>query len=100
MEIKTKYNIDDEVWFYIGSEVPIKCKITGIKVEVSSTEEKVAGEKRDLIKTGKHIPNNPTFSYDIKFRTHPFQHPSVSERYLYSSKEELKEKMINRINNF
>lgn len=55
MEVETKYNINDKVWFINPqSGMVVSGKIIEIKISIRSREIKKCGDKRDLIPTGEY----------------------------------------------
>lgn len=89
MEIKTKYNIGDELWF-INNTKAIKGHIHHIKIHIESKAEVKSGNKRDLIKTGKRILSSLTIGYHMATDSSGayFVKPTP-ENELFITKEEL-----------
>lgn len=55
MEIKTKFNINDDVWFiHPVSQLCVEGKIIEIGIKVKSKKRYKHGTKRDLIFTGEY----------------------------------------------
>lgn len=65
MEIKTKFSINDEVWFISKENKVLSSKIIKIRVSINSKELKKIGKKKDLINTGNHVLSEQLENYTL-----------------------------------
>jgi hypothetical protein len=95
MEIKTEYNINDELWFiHPRSGKPASGKVVTITVEVVGRQITKAGQKRDLIKTGDYAPKSRFTRYYLDDRGSKNETVCKSQYDLFVSKEKLIESLI------
>ncbi len=87
MELKTKYNINDEVWFVHPQSQRAVCgKVMGIRLEVRGQPKYKAGERRNLIMTGEYEARQyyPTYTMDDNIRK---EGVTKSETEIFETKE-------------
>lgn len=70
MEIATKYNLNDELWF-IHPQIfmPVVAKVKGCTVEFISKPEHKSDGKRGLIPTGNYLPDSIRETYKLVDKT-------------------------------
>ena len=100
MDVKTKYDINDNVWYiHPTSEKAVCGKIIDISVKIKSKPiyQPDRFGRRSLIKTGDFEPliYTPTYILEDSLK---FDGVTKSELEVFESKEKLKEHYLNKIN--
>ena len=89
MNVKTKYNVNDELWFIIGKAIVCK-KVTKIVVHVQGSMIKIPDQKRGFTETGNYFVDKTYVEYIMEgslrgsFYTEP-----IEEKYLFKTKSAL-----------
>lgn len=92
MNIETKFEINDEVWFINSAQKAFSSKITEISIRVLSQPIYKTGERRDLLKTGDYKNKGKQVYYTLDNPSYaPTSNKSItkSEHELFKTKEEL-----------
>lgn len=98
MGIETKFNINDDAWFVHPTSLKaVSGKVREIKVEITSETIKRTGNKRDLINTGEYKMRGIFINYLLDDNV---RKEGVLRRQsdVFSSKDELKQTMLNKVN--
>ena len=96
MEIITKYNINEEVWFIHPLSQKAVCgRIKGINIRVEGKPKYRCGERRDLIKTGEYEEQRFVHTYTIDDQIRK-EGVTRSEYDLFANKEDLKDELNRR----
>lgn len=96
MEITTKFNINDEVWFVHPLSQNAVCgRIKEIHIKVGGKPKYRRGNKRDLIRTGEYEEQRfvHTYSIDDQIRK---EGVTRSEYDLFPTKDGLKDELKRR----
>jgi len=99
MEITTKYNINDEVWFVHPLSQKAVCgRVNGINIKVGGKAKYRTGEHRDLIKTGEYEEQRFTHTYTIDDQIRK-EGITKTEHELFINKDELKQRLMSEVEN-
>ena len=97
MEIKTKFDINDEVWFlHPQSQKAVSGRIKEINIRIGGNPKYRTGDRRDRIATGEYEKRLYSHSYQIDDQIRR-EGIGKSEYDLFLTKEELKESLKTKI---